>query len=373
MNMSFLYSEYIGYPLQVQYQILQRSMELYQTNIWDQSLTYGHFNLHNTRLWDHYFIPHTDQTKEHNRNRGHNHHINQNKVVDDDSIINDERQQIEAGKTMMIKEDEEVLVDDHMNSDNEKKLSFGQYCMDVLRMNVIAAAPLSMGLLVPTYQHLNIPTWHPASKELKQACYHASQLWENESLLLSNHQNNSPHDETSRKTSSITHDEDEDEVDKNYNNDEISLDISSIAILFAISHPHIPCTMIGMKNIDQIKTVQRLVDRMKDIIPLMTQQRNIRYNCNDDSNMTLAFHDDYDHKKRYDNDTTNHLTHETILQMILNEKEYEILCKIRDRVDGPFRMIWENNIDAWDGLEQVHQFWKKYHDIIRSQERSSSS
>jgi L-galactose dehydrogenase len=39
-----------GYSLPVQYQIFQRSLELYGTGVWDQSLTYGHFNLHDTSL-----------------------------------------------------------------------------------------------------------------------------------------------------------------------------------------------------------------------------------------------------------------------------------------------------------------------------------
>lgn len=38
-----------GYPLQVQHQILQRSLEQHGS-VWDQAMTYAHFNLHDTSL-----------------------------------------------------------------------------------------------------------------------------------------------------------------------------------------------------------------------------------------------------------------------------------------------------------------------------------
>mmetsp|Transcript_9229 Transcript_9229/g.13139 ORF Transcript_9229/g.13139 Transcript_9229/m.13139 type:complete len:403 (-) Transcript_9229:4589-5797(-) len=38
-----------GYPLEVQHEILQRSLK--EKIVWDQSLVYGHFNLHNTSLF----------------------------------------------------------------------------------------------------------------------------------------------------------------------------------------------------------------------------------------------------------------------------------------------------------------------------------
>jgi aryl-alcohol dehydrogenase-like predicted oxidoreductase len=39
-----------GYPLEVQHQILQRSLEVHGPDVWDQALTYGHFNLHDMSL-----------------------------------------------------------------------------------------------------------------------------------------------------------------------------------------------------------------------------------------------------------------------------------------------------------------------------------
>jgi L-galactose dehydrogenase len=41
-----------GYPLHVQHQILERSLQAFGRNIWDVSLTYGHYNLHNSGLLD---------------------------------------------------------------------------------------------------------------------------------------------------------------------------------------------------------------------------------------------------------------------------------------------------------------------------------
>jgi aryl-alcohol dehydrogenase-like predicted oxidoreductase len=39
-----------GYPLEIQYQILQASFERFGNDCWDQALTYGHFNLHDRSL-----------------------------------------------------------------------------------------------------------------------------------------------------------------------------------------------------------------------------------------------------------------------------------------------------------------------------------
>ena len=40
-----------GYSLEVQYQILQASLDMHGSSVWDQSLVYGHFNLHDTSLF----------------------------------------------------------------------------------------------------------------------------------------------------------------------------------------------------------------------------------------------------------------------------------------------------------------------------------
>jgi L-galactose dehydrogenase len=105
-----------GYSCQVQYQIFQRSLELYgggggassTSTIWDQSLTYGHFNLHDTSLMT---IP-------------------------------------AAGHS-----------------------SYADFC-EKSKLLLIAAAPLSMGLLTGN----SPPAWHPAGEQLKQACRDATEI-----------------------------------------------------------------------------------------------------------------------------------------------------------------------------------------------------
>lgn len=341
-------------------------MEIYKRNIWDQSLTYGHFNLHNTRLFDYCFINQNqnniDTATRNNQSNNDDDYVKDNDAAAADDDYQRQQMRIQEGQN---------------NTDNEQKIesfvSFGQYCMDILQMNVIAAAPLSMGLLVPTNQSMNIPSWHPASIELKVACYNASQLFENElsssvSFSSSNHDSINNEDDNATSSSNaisssnnnVNHNKNtsttnSDEI--NNNDNEQQLDLSSLAILFAISHPNIPCTIIGMKNIEQIKTVQRLVYRMKDIIPQITHRRNMRYNTNSINHVQQV-------QTQWKNDNNNvaELTHDNILQMILNENEYRILMKIRDQNNGPFASIWKNKIDAWDGIEQVHQFYKKLND-----------
>ena len=103
-----------GYPLTVQHQLLERSMEVYKTNIWDQALTYGHYTLHDTSLWQRTFVK---------------------------------------------------------DLESPKWTSYGDYCQSQ-GIRVLSAAPLSMGLLTPQ----GPPAWHPASSELQNACHQAVQL-----------------------------------------------------------------------------------------------------------------------------------------------------------------------------------------------------
>ena len=109
--------EQTGYPLEVQHQILQRSLEEFGRNIWDQSLTYGHYNLH------------------------------------DQSLIQSPISMAGAA------------------DDGATACSFANYCRDQ-NIALLAAAPLSMGLLT----HRGPPAWHPASGELKQACARAAEI-----------------------------------------------------------------------------------------------------------------------------------------------------------------------------------------------------
>jgi Aldo/keto reductase family len=146
-----------GYPLSVQHQILERSWIEYGRNIWDQSLSYSHFNLHDASLLQ--------------------------------------------------------------NPINDNGASFAQYCQQN-KIMVLAAAPLSMGLLT----NRGPPEWHPASLELKIACRNAVDLC---------HQ----HD----------------------------VDISTLSLLFALSQQQIPTTILGMSTVEEVKAVHSIALRFVGI------------------------------------------------------------------------------------------------------------
>jgi predicted aldo/keto reductase-like oxidoreductase len=200
--------------LSVQHQILERSLQEYGRNIWDQSLTYGHYNLHDTSLLH----------------------------------------------------------------DVKKNISYVDYCKQHM-ISVLAAAPLSMGLLTER----GPPEWHPASSDLKLACRNAVDLCQQHNV-----------------------------------------DISTLAILFALSNPNIPTTVLGMSTIEEVKMVHNIALRFLDI----------------------------------DTTSDSSLSQNEILQRILSTEERRVLGILQDRVDGPFASVWMNGSYQWDGIAIAHDFWK---------------
>jgi aryl-alcohol dehydrogenase-like predicted oxidoreductase len=202
-----------GYPLEVQYQILQRTFQDFGADkkVWDQAMTYGHFNLH------------------------------------DSSLLNE---------TML------------------SYKSFADYC-EKSNIALLAAAPLSMGLLT----HKGPPEWHPASAELASAC---------------------------RKAASISKDH--------------MVDISLLAILYALSNPAVPCTILGCKNVDEVKYASSIANRFKNIEQEMPQ--------------------------------------EDILKCVLSETELRTYEIIMDPKEGPFAKVWREGTFLWDGVQAAHYFWK---------------
>jgi len=224
-----------GYPLEVQYQILQDSLERYGTDkatrIWDQALTYGHFNLH------------------------------------DSSLVN--------------------------RRVNPSCESFADFCHHN-GMGVLAAAPLSMGILTSNIP----PDWHPANgSELAKACRKAVDVCQ-----------------------------------------KLDVDIANLALLYAMSHPSLPCTILGMKNVEQVKYAASVARRFSMVdwsIPEITQ----------DQDLVLSF-----------------------VLTVPESKAYKILS---DQENGPFAGVWKrettddydgNGIFApkyqWDGIREAHEFWK---------------
>ena len=210
-----------GYPLQTQYQIISRALELSgDCGVLDQSLTYGHYNLFNTSLFD---------------------------------------QPI------------------------QQYSSFADFCKSK-KICLMAAAPLSMGLLTKTA----LADWHPASNELVSACKEASVIC-----------------------------------------DEQGVDIATLAVVFALSNPHIPCTILGMKSVEEVKYAVSLAHRFHDM------------------------------------DQELETMQEGALKRVFTDNEYKAFLKLRDRKQGPFAAIWESGKYTWDGISEARKFWEQMEGAVQ--------
>ena len=216
-----------GYPLSVQRQILDATAAHFRgvpmdVDVWDQCLTYGHYNLHDTTLL---------------RQPG--------------SLLQQPQQQQQSSTC---------------------ESSFAEYCR-AQNIVCLAAAPLSMGLLTPTACP---PAWHPASPQLKEACRRAADMC--------------------RRATNVN--------------------LADLALLFALAEPRIPVTIVGMKDMAQVQTVQRLCQRL--------QNANF------------------------------------VLSQALTVEEQRVMEQLQDAVHGPFADVWKSKQQYyhWDGLVQVREFWK---------------
>ena len=232
-----------GYPLEIQYQILQRSMEVFGTNVWDQALTYGHYNLHNTRLTT-------------------------------------------------------LAMGTHS--------SYAEFCQSQA-VQLLAAAPLSMGLLTPpqSSNHVdkdddddtnqepkfNFPVWHPASLELQRACQEAS-------LYCQRH----------------------------------GINIATLAIAFALANSQIACTILGCKNVDQVQQAVEIANR---------------------------FHgEDRTTSSSSSNSGDSSSSNGTTTMNIWTENESKVLRHLLDPELGPFATVWKKDLHHWDGIGAVFEFWR---------------
>ena len=189
-------------------------MEAYGRNIWDQSLTYGHFNLHDASL---------------------------------------------------------------MNNPIGGSNSFADYCADE-KIVLLAAAPLSMGLLTER----GPPPWHPASDELKQACVQAVDICR-----------------------------------------QCGVDVATLALLVALSHPGIPCTIVGMGSVTEVQKNCSVARRLCGVEP-----------CEQDE----------------------------ILKAVLLPDERTAWETIKDSGKSPFATLWQNGGYKWDGVKEAQNFWKQLND-----------
>jgi aryl-alcohol dehydrogenase-like predicted oxidoreductase len=203
-----------GYPLHVQHLVLQRSMEQFGENIWDQSLTYCHYNLH------------------------------------DQSLVNQPL--------------------------STTSYSFLEACQRQ-SMVVLAAAPLSMGLLT----NQGPRDWHPASPELKEACRSAVHICQQEGI-----------------------------------------DISNLALLFALSNERIPCTVVGMKDEEEVKVVLAIAKRIGRAVADGARNQ------------------------------------EDVWKAVLNDAERRALSRLLDSANGPFSNVFRRGLFEWDGVEEAWNFWQ---------------
>jgi hypothetical protein len=98
------------------------------------------------------------------------------------------------------------------------------------------------------------------------------------------------------------------------------VDISLLAILYALSNPAVPCTILGCKNVDEVKYASSIADRFKNINQEMPQ--------------------------------------EDILKCVLSETELRAFEIIMDPKEGPFAKVWKEGTFLWDGVQTTHDFWK---------------
>lgn len=204
-----------GYPLEVQHQILVECRAKFGTDqiVFDQSLVYCHNNLHDMSLFNDTCFPSLDDDKD----------------------------------------------DNHV--------AFAEFCQQS-NIHVMAAAPLSMGLLT----NAGPPTWHPARTELKEACSAAAKLCESKGV-----------------------------------------NISSLALLYSLSQTDVGCTLLGMKDMEQVDIAADLALRF----------------CIDTDAVGLH----------------------------LSPKEEEALESVLDTSSaGPFSTVRFNGLYRWDGQAEANKF-----------------
>ena len=158
--------------------------------------------------------------------------------------------------------------------------SFAGFCQHS-NIHLISAAPLSMGLLTRS----GPPLWHPAPTVLKEACVKASKLCEAEEV-----------------------------------------NISSLAVLYSLSHPDIGSTLLGMKDANEVDFAADLASRFSPI--------------------------DFNKENQ-----------DSILDQVLTPKERNVLNKLLDKADGAFSQLEEDY--RWDGRKLASTFWAMVDEMKR--------
>ena len=287
-----------GYPLELQKEILVRSAvregKSYEppTFVFDQALTYCHANLHDMSLFiappppsplvfeppsavslisdaDKTWVASNKTTLQRNTSDGSGSISTGEKGASSSTIGTGEKgtsaSTFGADNLIGIGEEDEF-----------QEMSFSEFCSSK-GIALMAAAPLSMGLLTQA----GPPAWHPASDELKEACRNAAYVCR----------------------------------------EEFDVDFASLAILFALAQQEIPCTLLGMKSVEELDRAMELAQRFAGLDP--------------------------------------NLSTEEVLVSILTEEEGEALATVLDDEYGPFAQIWQDGDFSWDGFEEAAKHWDK--------------
>jgi len=183
--------------------------------------------------------------------------------------------------------------------DREKcsTISYAEFCKQS-NIHLMAAAPLSMGLLTMA----GPPSWHPASTPLKDACSTAASMCDSKGV-----------------------------------------NISSLAVLYALSQREVGCTLLGMKNIKEVNLAADLAIRF------------------------CVFNFGIDESSNGTNDQPRRVLDSRILDQVLSPRESEALALILDEDEGPFASIISNGDYRWNGKEEAKKFWALVDELKRQE------
>jgi len=171
------------------------------------------------------------------------------------------------------------------DTEKENTITFAQYCQQS-NIYLMAAAPLSMGLLTNNKP----PSWHPASSLLKEACSVAAKLCESKDI-----------------------------------------NISSLALLYSLSQEDIPCTLLGMRNVEEVDVA---------------------------ADLAMRFYIDSVDEENSNKESSSSGCNNRLLDEILSPKEKAILEMLLDRKVGPFSSVISSGQYRWDGKEEANKFRK---------------
>ena len=189
----------------------------------------------------------------------------------------------------------------HDDENQEQTVSFATYCANQ-GLTVLAAAPLSMGL----FTNVGPPAWHPATVSLQEACRTVAQLCR-----------------------------------------DASVNVSELALLVALAEPHIPCTIVGCKNVAQVQAAQRVAQRVASI-PEPEGNSGLS-----SSTVNVGAGEGPNHSAVLLRRMLQRL------RPVLSRAEVHVLEQLWNPHNGPFASVWRTHDHQWDGVQEAISFWSR--------------